>query len=258
MHRKIGIIALTSFIIFFLVVSTLGNAFARTKHFGVNGGDFFVYNVSLVGEPIPDFGIYYVGSATYQISISYVIDDFADQRVTIWMFFDYANGVNNTEQRLYVETYLISPDLSVNDKIDQYSTIVVDQTIQKSYFSGNRETNHVTFPEEKIENSPYSIKEDTYFDKTTGMFVESTVSYYENENSVPVLTATYSLKETNVWTVLESSSTTTPSNSTEPSPSIPEFQPIVAISFLMATIVFTATARKRKIPALNLRRLLSL
>ena len=105
--------------------------------------------------------------------------------------------------------------------------ITINETVIKSYESGNRDTNRVLL---EYYNSSIgaSERDDLYFDRALGILVESheTVTYTDGDTTTTTRVS-WRLKETNTWT-------------------IPEFPSVLILPLLMAVTMIAAFAYKKK------------
>ena len=105
--------------------------------------------------------------------------------------------------------------------------ITINQTLTKSYESGNRDTNRILL-EYSNSTTGATERDDLYFDKTLGILVESheTVTYTDGE-STTTTTVSWEIKSSNAWV-------------------IPEFPSAMILPLLMAVTMVAAIAYKRK------------
>jgi hypothetical protein len=105
--------------------------------------------------------------------------------------------------------------------------ITINQTVIKSYESGNRETNRILL-EYYNATTGATERDDLYFDKALGILVESheTVSYSDGD-STTTTTVSWEIKSSNAWV-------------------IPEFPSVVILPLLMAVTMVAAIAYKKK------------
>ncbi len=105
--------------------------------------------------------------------------------------------------------------------------ITINQTVIKSYESGNRETNRILL-EYSNATTGASERDDLYFDKALGILVESheTVTYTDGETSTTT-TVSWEIKSSNAWV-------------------IPEFPSAVILPLLMAVTIIAAIAYRKK------------
>jgi hypothetical protein len=122
---------------------------------------------------------------------------------------------------------LIAGSLNAHEVIHPLGAdgVTINETVIKTYESGNRDTNRIII---EYTNATTGVtgRVDRYFDKLSGMLVES----YETTTSADsktTTTVTWKLKETNGWAV-------------------PEFPSVLILPLLMAITMIAAIAYKKK------------
>jgi hypothetical protein len=151
----------------------------------------------------------------------------------------------SSEIFINVFSSVVGANLAPNDLLHPLGndSLIVNETISRSYASGNRETNvvSVAYPLQDNESNVVGTANDTYLiDKTTGVVVYSyrELSYINpTEHGAVEVT----LKETNLWTV-NSSSWLTDSPLTVPI----LVGVIVVVIVVIAGIVFYKNRRRHK------------
>lgn len=147
-----------------------------------------------------------------------------------WIDVDTGDNVNMT-------WFFISANLSSNDSIysiGDYSTWIINETIQKTYNGDPRDTNHINMTIEES-SPPYAyvnVSQNYYWDKDTGVLTELSVSYNETMNYTAEYTTEYSihleLTGSSVWVV-------------------PEFIGLPQTLLLIASLALVALASRRKL-----------
>lgn len=208
MNNKIGIAVSILFIFCF---SHIGVGVAQMQTFGVEIGDMFLWDVEYTGKPMPEIGIYDLTGGTYQITITSILEDgFSTRNVAT-----YKNGTKNEYDTGYnpgkykfennVNDMFIMPNLKPNDKIlaSDPDSLTVKETVTRNYQNETRETNHVSFPPYFLSDGNYEVTVESYYDRKTGVLVEKKTNFYEKDNPETVLTISFTLKETTIWTIPE-------------------------------------------------------
>jgi len=230
-NNKIGIAVSILFIFCF---SRIGVGAAQMQTFGVEIGDMFLWDVEYTGRSMPEIGMYDLAGGTFQIIItSFLEDGFSTRNVAT-----FKNGTKNEYDSGYnpgknefdnnVNDMFIMPNLNANDKIlasDPYS-FIVKETVTRNYLNETRETNHVSFPPYFLSDGNYKVAVDSYYDRKTGVLVEKKTNFYEKDNPEAVLTVSFTLKETTIWTV-------------------PEFPSLVIVMFLVSATLLGAILYRR-------------
>ena len=187
MHRKLYLT-----ILFILVFTSFGNTLAQTQEVGVSVGDVFVYDISESKSGQNN-------SWTKELRV----DSISGSLIGVSDADVFENG---TRSSVYRNTYEVSvsasnpyfffSNLSVNDPVyvTEKVTISVNRTINRSYASGNRETNFIMYND--LEEGDVTIE--TYFDKQTGILVESIQKHPLSDYEIQA-----TLKDTSVWIVTE-------------------------------------------------------
>lgn len=204
-------VAISLFVL--LCLGLVGQTIAQNRVPGVKGGDYFTYTLASYwssddpNATVPTTLLDINNTLWYKFAVSGV----SGPNVTatdIWHF------VNGTEQNFLVsqnvdtgDSYymnafqtVVGANLGVGDLLHPLGgdLITINQTITRSYASGARDTNLVIL---SFSNSTIGTENVTYsFDKATGMMVElqdNSEYISPRENS----SVTWTLKETNLWTV---------------------------------------------------------
>jgi hypothetical protein len=201
MNRKLSFFT----ILFLLVFSSFTNTLAQTQEVGVEVGNEFFYHISESSHG---------QSNNWTIGIS--VDSISGSLISVTDIEVFENGTGDSRYQYTYEVststsnpYFFFANLGLNDTVyvTEKGTINVNETINRSYASGNRETNYITYNDLQEED----VTIETYFDKQTGVLVES---IQKNPPADYEIHAT--LTDTNVWLVTESPATS-PTETTSPS-----------------------------------------
>ena len=194
-------------ILFILVFAPFGNTLAQTQDVGVNVGDVFVYEIaeSKSGQSnnwTKELRVNSISGSLISVSDANVFENGTRGSVYINM---YEVSESNSNP------YFFFSNLRANDivYVTEKGTIRVNETVNRSYASGNRETNYISYNDLKEED----VTIETYFDKQTGVLVESIQKHPPSAYEIQA-----TLKDTSVWIVTELPS---PSPTETPSPSQP-------------------------------------
>jgi hypothetical protein len=212
------------FLLFVLCLSAVGLTRAQTWVPGVQGGEYFNYSITASwsssdpSRSVPTDLIDLNNTLWYKFVVSYV----SGSNVTatdIWHF------VNGTEQNFlvtqdvasgtsyYMNAFqtVVAANLTVYDLLHPYGDdgIRVNQTIPRTYASGERDTNVVTLNFQDYNSTYDSYRTENvtyYFDKATGMLVES---HDDTSYTNPTVTGSivWKLMDSNVWSVSGSPAT---------------------------------------------------
>jgi hypothetical protein len=236
MNKRLLVITFLLCLVFFAMFKA---ALGQTIIAGVNNGDSFTYHLSSYwtsSDPfasIPASLLNYNHTAAVEVRIDNVIG--SDIAILIVTYF--SNGSDPIPLMGSVnlqsgESYggfsaIISSYLVEGERIHPLGpdTITINQTVTKNFESGSRQTNriHITARNETI-GATSSV--DRYFDKVTGILVESTdETSYDNPSEKAVIT--WTLVASSVW-------------------SIPEFPVILALPIVMVVTAFAVIAYKKK------------
>lgn len=236
------IVLLTLFLVFLLFARVM-TASATTRIVGVSVGDWFKYGDITVNwssnDPSATFPEMYkeLNKTKWVVAIVTAISgtNITGQLTTHyvngtettfggWVDIDTGNGENLT-------IALISANLVAGDTIytSADSTMMVNETIPRTYLSGVRETNHMnnTWTTSQWQGD-YYFSMNFYWDRLTGVFVEMSV---QSRNQTAAYTTTFSARmaitESNVWVV-------------------PEFPTWTSILVLFVVLTFTIAVYKRR------------
>jgi hypothetical protein len=230
--------------IFVLLCSSLiGTTFAQIQ-IGVNQGDTFTYDISVYFSSsnqqvtYPDVFLDLNKTEWYKVAITGVSGSRVSSQVTT----HYKNGTETTSSGdVELESgsntgywNIIASNLNVNDKFrpSGSDSLKVTETITRSYPNGQREANRVVgdFP---VHDSlgDYTEHFDCYYDRKTGMPVESHQTVYFSSPSMQIESVAI-LRETTVWVV-------------------PEFPPLLILSLVIAAITLITIAYKKHIKLLK-------
>jgi hypothetical protein len=169
-------------------------------------------------------------------SVEVRISNVTEANVTTFVAVYYKNGTADGDYGLVdVDTgayygafaAIIAGSLNAHDVIHPLGIdgITINETVIKAYESGNRDTNRIVI-EDRNATTGVTGRVDRYFDKLSGMLVES----YETTTSADsktTTTVTWKIKETNGWAV-------------------PEFPSVLILPLLMAITMIAAIAYKKK------------
>ena len=246
MNRKLSFFT----ILFILVFTSFTNTLAQTQEVGVEVGNAFFYHISESA---------YGQSNNWTIGIK--VDSISGSLIGVTDIEVFENGTRDSR---YYYTYEVSmstsnpyfffANLNVSDPVyvTEEGTIRVNKTINRSYASGNRETNYIVYNDLKEED----VTIETYFDKQTGVLVESIQKHPPTDYEIHA-----KLTDTNVWIVTEfpspsptetSSPSQTATESLGPTPTVnvptpspstsitptPESKPGIFLSFETLYVIF--------------------
>ena len=238
MTRKIKRIATAALLVVFLSSIMVASARALVLMPGVVIGDYFVYDVSAFWSSTDEYAS--IPSDLVEINqteaVEIRIHNVTGANVTTFIAAYYRNGTTPAEYGLvdvdtgaYYGSFaaIIAGNLNAHDVIHPLGAdaITINETVIKAYESGNRETNRIVI-ESTNATTGVTGRVDRYFDKLSGMLVES----YETTTSADsktTTTITWKLRETNQWVV-------------------PEFPSVLILPVLMAITMIAAIAYKKK------------
>jgi hypothetical protein len=205
----------------------------------VPGADFF-YNVTAFWSSTDEYAS--IPADLVEInrtdSVEVRISNVTEANVTTFVAVYYKNGTADGDYGLVdVDTgayygygafaAIIAGSLNAHEVIHPLGAdgVTINETVIKTYESGNRDTNRIII---EYTNATTGVtgRVDRYFDKLSGMLVES----YETTTSADsktTTTVTWKLKETNGWAV-------------------PEFPSVLILPLLMAITMIAAIAYKKK------------
>jgi hypothetical protein len=202
------------------------------------GGDFF-YGITAFWSStdeyasIPPEVLNVNQTESFEVRISNV----TGSNITIFWALYFKNGSNPIADRGLVDidtgvsyggfAAIIAGNLNAHEVIHPLGAdgITINETVIRTYESGNRETNRIVI-ETRNATTGVTGRVDRYFDKETGILVES----HETTTSADLKTTTvetWKLKETNGWVV-------------------PEFPSVLILPLLMAITIIAAIAYKKK------------
>lgn len=224
MNRKLSFIT----ILVILVFTSSTNTLAQTQEVGVKVGNTFFYDISESA---------YGQSNNWTIGIR--VNSISGSLIGVTDIEVFENGTADSRYEYTYEVsmstsnpYFFFANLSVSDPVyvTEEGTIRVNKTINRSYASGNRETNYIMYNDLQEED----VTIETYFDKQTGVLVESIQKHPPTDYEIHA-----TLTDTNVWIVTEfptTSPTETPSpsqtatESPSPTPSVQTPSPSTSIT----------------------------
>ncbi len=269
MNRKLTI-ALTLSLFAVLCLDIAGQGWGQLRVPGVQGGDVFNYNITShwssenASEPVPSWVSDWNQTTNYEVRIS-TVQGVNVTATNVWTF------RNGTETPFLIimdlesgQPYFMSgnqppfqgivgSNLNVGELLHPSGndSVTINQTVTRTYASGVRDTNLVdlTGPVQNQTTDPIT-NETTYvtignqevkffIDKATGVLVEQDTTI-ESLTPHEVATVTWTLKETNVWTVGNSSS------SFLSQPVIIAIVAVAAVIVVVAAVVFVFRRRGRR------------
>jgi hypothetical protein len=212
-------------ILVILVFSSFGNALAQTQEIGVKVGNEFFYHVSESADGQSNNWTIGIKVNSVSGSLISVTDIEVFENGTRDAEYQYTYEVSNSS----INPYFFFANLSVNDPVyvTEEGTISVNKTINRSYASGNRETNYIMY-----DLTEENVIIETYFDKQTGVLVESIQKHPPTDYEIHA-----TLTDTNVWLVTEESASPSPiepsqtaTESPSPTPSVQTPSPFTSIT----------------------------
>jgi len=264
MNKKLTI---TISLLVVLAFSAVGQALAQSQQVGVHVGDKFVYGITAVWTASDPNAKVPAGLAEANKTVTFNVTVSAVQNpnVTAAIAWSFSNGtVVNSTVTVNVDSGEVDyvPGMPLFEgfyyaNLGEFEPlrpngnfIVINQTVSVDYASGVRDTSFVqfTFPTSASYNITTGSQTTTYYiDKVAGVQVrriDEAASLDPVTSLFQSAKVTWTLKETNLWTVT-SSQNPTPS----PSPTIPEFPqtmmlPIVAATFLAVTVGLAVYRRR--------------
>jgi hypothetical protein len=253
MNKKL---AVTLPLLILLIFGLVGQTFA-TLTSGVKAGDYFTFTVTSYWESnnasstVPTDLLEINNTLSHKATVIIVLGT----NVTWDEAATYTNGTEVNPIRVtqdldsgtfypyYGWVSVIGANLRENELIHPNGTdlITINQTISRSYGSGNRDTNVVTFTAPILDSTnTTTIGNATYsycYDKATGILVENRreITQSGETGSIVIL-----LKETNLWTVGEEAPLQLPL----PMPILIAI--IVVIIVVIVCIIFYRTRKNRR------------
>ncbi len=206
---------------------------------GVTIGGVVIYNVTAFWSStdeyasIPPEVLAVNETESFEVRISNV----TGSNVTIFWALYFKNGSDPIADRGIVDVdtgaYLgsfaaiIAGNLNAHELIHPLGNdgITINETVTKVYESGNRETNRIVI-ETRNSTTGVTGRVDRYFDKETGLLVESHETVISSDSKTTTV-QTWKLRETNGWVV-------------------PEFPSVLVLPLLMAITMIAAIAYKKK------------
>lgn len=253
MKRKLSVLI---FALFFFCL--IGKGFAQIRVPGVESGDYFTYNLTShwssedANATVPDE----MKELSNLLWINFSVSGVRGANVTAIDTYHFVNGsernflvVQNVEtgESLYMNAFqsVVGSNLKVDDLLHPRGndSLRINQTVTRSYASGSRQTNVITVYEtiEDENNSTIGNQNITYyFDKVTGMLVESIfqLEYTDSKENGSVITK---LAETSNWKVSSSS----PQGSIELLVPLPIIVVLASVIVLVLIIFIFYSRRKR-------------
>ncbi len=239
-------LAITAFLLLLLGTAIIGNVAAQTEtvSLGVSTGDTFKYDLTVFwnsnqpGEVPPLDWIEQNQTDYFQINIQMAVGTTAVLQ-TSWRFLN-GTVVNQTEltdvsglnENITNSIYLYAANLTAGGKLFPLAADlpwVINDSSYRSYGGNYRETNHIEVNRTDLEGEVYSYLS-LYFDKQTGIIVESRSIDINTNAPTQVITRHLVLKESSVWVV-------------------PEFPTFIAVPLLMAAVGAGVLLFKKKYAA---------
>jgi hypothetical protein len=225
---------------------------AQTSAVGVSQGDVFEYDIS-TNWNLPANATAPPGYANETTTVTVTVTGVSGTTISSQVTVRYLNGTESTsDSSCDVETGensgngppFVAANLGKNDLVNPSAAEAwyINETGTRTYKDSTREANHLRF--EYTENAEgvgdYTISYDYWFDKSTGVVVESTteVSYIDAACSIQT-----ELKSTNLWLVGDNLSAKATINAGGTTMNVPA---VAAIITVLIVIVAVAVVRKRK------------
>jgi hypothetical protein len=205
MNRKMLV---TSLSLLLLSTTLIGGIWAQTYAPGVAEGDTFTYdmtgfwNSNDPSATIPQSFLELNETDYYEVRINGT----SGAEVIAYSVWHFKNGsdVTSTLGIVNLETgvatsalLILAANLNANDRIHPtgQDTITINETVVRNYLGEDRETNHLMIT---YQDNGSSGTVDRYFDRETGMLVESREeTLYVNPDMTIIVS--WKIKETNVW-----------------------------------------------------------
>jgi hypothetical protein len=219
MNKKITILAMLSALLLMALFVT--SAVAQSRAVGVSVADWFKYG-DIAGSwssndpnaTIPDFAF----NETEWMTMS--VQSIVGTNVTGQMTIHYSNGTEEYDEGwIDVDTgegeeglfWLISENLNAGHTIyssANYSTMIINETITRTYLSGIRDTNHlnITIEYQMSNGIEYYLymSMNFYWDRTTGVLVEWSQEYISQiDETQTSWSYTINITESNMWIIPE-------------------------------------------------------
>ena len=208
----------SSFFLLILGFALVANTSAQTETvtLGVSSGDSFKYdltfmwNSTLAGEFPPLYLLEENQTDYFQIGVQIASGTIVALQ-TSWRF---RNGTENNSTALVDVSgvnenltgyYVYAANLKAGDLLFPSSTLpwVINETTFRTYPGSNfRETNHIAVNRTDVLDKVYSYVS-LYFDKQTGMLVESYFTDVFTAAPNQTFTVHFTLKESNAWVIPE-------------------------------------------------------
>jgi hypothetical protein len=246
--------ALALVVLVFLCLSLAGTmvAQAQTSAVGVSQGDVLEYDISTNWNS-PANATAPPGYANETTTVTVTITGVSGTTISSQVTVRYLNGTESTsDSSCDVETGenlgsgppFVAANLGKSDLVNPSAAEAwyINETGTRTYKDSIRETNHLRFEYAETAEGvgDYTISYDYWFDKSTGVVVESTteVSYVDATCSIQT-----KLKSTNLWLVGDSLSEKATINAGGTKMNVPAVAAIITV--LMVTVA-VAVVRKRK------------
>jgi hypothetical protein len=237
MIKRLFIVA---FLLVLLSFTMFGRTWAQVLTPGVNMGDTFIYGVTAFWSSNDEYASIPLDlvDINQTESIEVRISNVADANVTTFVALYFKNGTADADRGLVdLDTgvsygsfvAIIGANLNANDVVHPLGTdaITINETVIKSYESGNRETNRIII-EYTNATTGTTGRVDRYFDKATGILVEShETEIISDSDSETTTTVSWEIKESNVWV-------------------IPEFPSALILPLVMIVTMIAVIAYKKK------------
>jgi hypothetical protein len=207
---------------------------------GVEAGMMFAYDVTAFWSSSDEYASIpsELGDINQTKTFEVRISNVTDANVTTFAAVYFKNGTADSERGLVdVDTgvsygafvAIIAANLSAHDVIHPLGAdaITINETVIKSYEGGNRETNRI-ITEYTNATTGTTGRVDRYFDKATGILVESHETEITSDSDSETTTiVSWEIKETNAWV-------------------IPEFPSALIMPLLMIITMIAVIAYKKK------------
>jgi len=244
-----------------LLLSFAGSAFGETKGIGVQEGDYYIYHIVTHYDtanstfPVPEAYVEFNATDNYKVMVT-AVQYTNVTRTNIWHF----NNGSQDQTTLVVQDIMsgtmyypmagfegiYEANLTAGDLLRPSAgdNIRINQTINRDYSSGSRQTNVITITQPELDirdntNTTLGTGNYTYMiDRLTGVVVEriDTSTYADHSG-----TLTWTLVDTNRWDVSGGSS-----SSSDPWLSLPVIGGVVAVVVVVVAVAGFVVYRKRQ------------
>ncbi|MFB3889994.1 MAG: hypothetical protein ACE14S_10925 [Candidatus Bathyarchaeia archaeon] len=232
-------VSLTSVLILIgMLLAPFGSALAQVPvAAGVTAGDMFTYDLTfgwestIPGQAPPAYLVEQNQTDYYQVRISNVMTTTVEL-ITIWRFKNGTEvaGAEQVELSTGMGNSILvyAANLSAGGKLYPNSDLpwVINETVPRLYQKEFREANHIVVNNTGVEGEVYSYIS-LFFDRQTGVVVESTVIDVYTANPSQTFTRHVVIKDSTAW-------------------AIPEFPSALAVTVLVAALTAAVVVWKRK------------